>query len=72
LSKKIVHYDDKMLVQEIYGNRVVLYPVDHPDTIRVTNTTSALTSPIVLWDKDTGVIETQNTIYKPLSQKEIN
>ena len=68
--KQKVYYDDQMPVLEGYGGSAYLYPVDHPDTTNVSNTTVARTSKVVSWNKETGVIETLNTIYTPISQKE--
>jgi len=48
------------------GNVAMLHPIDHPDTVRVSNTKTVYTSPIIKWDAD-GTIETMNTIYLPWS-----
>ena len=60
MTKKIVHYDVSYGVFPI-GDRVVLHPINHTDS----NTSHVLTSPVVTQDFTTGVIETENTIYKP-------
>lgn len=62
-EKKVVHYRG---IPQIVGDRALIYPVDHPDTVNVTNTEQAITSPIVRKDLDTGEFETLNTIYRPL------
>ena len=66
--KKIVrYYASKGVIP--FMNSVMLFPVDHPFEHNVSNTCEAVTSPVVSWDKDTGIIETQNTIYKPDLEK---
>lgn len=69
MNKRIVHYDDSKPVQEV-GERVILHPINHPDTINVSNTTTVITSKVVSWNKETGVIETQNTVYIPMGAKQ--
>jgi hypothetical protein len=64
MEKKIVHYDKKKGVSPIM-NRMILFPIDHPDNERVSNTQEAVTSTVVSWDEESGRIETQNTIYLP-------
>lgn len=65
MSKKIVHYDADRGVMEGPSNGMILYPVDHPDSDHVSNRTAVLTSPVVSFDEESGVIETTNTIYHP-------
>lgn len=72
MSKKVVHYNDMHAVYGWKNGSVFLCPVDHPDTVNVSNTKPVMTSTVVSWDKETGIIETLNTIYKPISQKENN
>lgn len=62
MSKKIVRY---VGTPSPRGRCVCLTPIDHPDSENVSNTRPVLTSPLVLWDKTTGVIETLNTVYVP-------
>ena len=64
MEKKVVHYDRLAGVQQI-GERVILIPVDHPDTVNVTNGRYATTSKVESWDITSGRIETRNTIYIP-------
>jgi len=64
--KPIVHYCGNAIA--FYG-RAILCPIDHPnhlDEHEVTNTKEVITSPVISWVN--GTIETQNTIYKPVSQ----
>jgi len=70
MTKKVVHYNDAHGVVGWRNGSVFLTPVDHPDTLNVSNTRPVMTSTVVSWDKETGIIETLNTIYKPLSKKE--
>ncbi|MBP7540123.1 MAG: hypothetical protein KA802_09245 [Saprospiraceae bacterium] len=44
------------------GNRAILYPVDHPGC---SNKTYATTSIVKKYNKRTGEIETENTIFRP-------
>lgn len=65
MSKPIVHY--RGIASNIWG-RAMLQPVDHPNHLdghQVSNTKPVMTSTIVSWDKATGRIETQHTIYEP-------
>jgi hypothetical protein len=41
-------------------------PVDHPDTLNVTNGQKATTSEVISRNDVTGVFETRNTIYVPV------
>lgn len=63
-TKKVVHYADVSHDAMQVGYRTWVWPVDHPDTERVSNQTVALTSEIVAVHGN-GVFETLNTIYKP-------
>lgn len=66
--KKTVLYDAHMGVSLLpWGEwqRARLYPIDHPDTENVSNTTWCLTSAVQNYNETTGVIETLNTIYLP-------
>lgn len=64
--KKIVHYDDAQGYKK-FGDRVILYPIDHPEKSMVSNTTSVLTSNVIHIDKKTGIIETENSVYIPIT-----
>ncbi len=67
MEKKRVMYDASKGVVP-FMNRVLLYPLDHSDHIRVSNQKQAMTSDVVSWDEGTGIIETQNSVYHPLTQ----
>jgi hypothetical protein len=66
-SKQKVHYDPSKGVTKI-GESARLFPIDHPDTERVTNSMHVITSRVIHWDHSTGVIETMNSIYTPLKK----
>ena len=61
--KPIVHYTTLWNTPE-KGYSAVLTVVDHPAT-HLNNFPCVHTSYVVSYDKETGVIETRNTIYKP-------
>jgi len=49
----------------IVGNRAFVTPVDHPDTVNVTNGRPAYTTEVVKYDEVTEQFETRNTLYVP-------
>lgn len=66
-EKKIVHYIGE--VWAAVGQSAFLVPVDHTNHVegqRVSNNLPVRTSTVVSYDKEAGVVETLNTIYKPL------
>lgn len=65
--KPIVHYvGTPEIFTDFNGQqRAHLTPVDHPDTVNVSNNHMATTSAIVSMNADTGRIETRNTVYCP-------
>lgn len=66
--KKVVHYDRSKGVMAHPSGGVLLWPIDHPDSDRVSNDSYVLTSPITqltATDIDKGEFETQNTRYVP-------
>lgn len=65
MSKKVVHYDADRGVMEGPSDGMILYPIDHPDSERVSNRKGVLTSPVLSFNEESGVIETANTIYHP-------
>lgn len=46
------------------GSPAFIQPVDHPDTVNVSNKRVVMTSPVIEWDIN-GNFETRNTIYVP-------
>jgi hypothetical protein len=62
VDKKVVHFTGEAVF--LYG-RAYVTPVDHPDTVRVTNTQVAQTSTVVAINED-GSFETLNSIYRPV------
>lgn len=68
MNKPIVQY--KELESARVGSRAILFPINHPNHIPghlVSNTKPVITSIVIAYDKKTGQIETQNTIYTPIS-----
>ncbi len=67
MTKKVVKYDATHPTFPEVDKRCMLWPLDHPDTARVSNTQWAMTSKVVRIMED-GVFETQNSIYVPAFQ----
>ena len=68
--KKIVHFTQARIftwpgTDKEYAD---VWPIDHPDTLRVSNTKAALTSQVIGAVRDASgnimEFETQNTIYR--------
>ena len=64
--KPIVHYKGA-IGPIVVGRSATVFPVDHPNTELVSNTTFVHTSPVVSYDQETGKFETQNTQYVPVT-----
>jgi hypothetical protein len=50
------------------NNRALLVPVNHPNHLAghvVSNGVEVITSQVIVWNHETGEIETRNTVYKP-------
>jgi hypothetical protein len=63
--KKTVHYDQsKGAFNIVMGSSAVVFPTDHPDSERVSNTTHVRTSAVVAI-RANGEFETMNTVYVP-------
>lgn len=67
--KKVVRYDKNSDSWVEIGKSAFIYPIDHPDAARVSNVKLIQTSRVVYHDKSTGVFETLNTMYMPVSFK---
>lgn len=67
MNKQVVHYVAGTATK--IGNNAHLIPIDHPDTENVSNQHYVRTSQVVGWDQETGVIETLNTIYRPMERQ---
>ena len=68
-NKPTVHYKGKA---QKFMLSAYLLPVDHPNHLvghSVSNTEYVTTSKVLNWNEETGVIETKNTIYVPLSEE---
>ena len=71
-AKRVVQFSRKAGVA-ILGKRAMLFPIDHPDSERVSNTKHVITSEVL--DKEVYccriiALETQNTIYKEFDDGE--
>jgi hypothetical protein len=67
MSEKITYeYDPALFVKRV-GTRVLLAPISHPHKDQE-NLTHILTSPVVDWNPHSGVIETDDAIYKPIKE----
>lgn len=69
-EKQVVRYSEVQFFGTlsngpIVGNRAYVTPVDHPDTLNVTNGQPAVTTEIVAYDEVTEQFETRNTLYVP-------
>jgi hypothetical protein len=62
MSKQVVEYIDVDNVQ--VGHHAWVVPTNHPSDL-VSNHNTARTSEVLSFDKNTGIFETKNTIYKP-------
>lgn len=65
MEKKVVHYRGGKATDVQIGMPTILNPVDHPDTENVSNLKPVITTAVVAWNKETGRVETRNTIYIP-------
>lgn len=68
-GKKLVQYSE-LYGTPVVGQRTTVRPIDHPDTIFVTNTEWASTSAVQWYNEETGIFETLNSRYVP--QKLVN
>jgi hypothetical protein len=65
MSKQVVHYKGKpSFFTTGIGTRALVFPINHPDPTRVTNTRQVLTSPLIGEVKEDGSFETENSIYQ--------
>jgi hypothetical protein len=65
-GKKLVVYEKRPGIDFIaVGGSAYIVPVDHPDTVRVTNGHVAQTTYVEWYNDETGVFETKNTRYVP-------
>lgn len=64
--KPVVHYTE-LFTYEI-GGCAILVPTNHPNHIpghNVSNTKPVITSEVLGYNVETGLLETKNTIYMP-------
>ena len=64
MEKPIVLYRNGIQTPLVIGEGTAIFPINHPNTPRVSNERIAYTSQVVSIGED-GVFETMNTIYKP-------
>jgi hypothetical protein len=65
-GKKLVMYHPRPGLDYIQvGLRASVVPLDHPDTVFVTNGYEAITSAVQWYNEETGVFETLNSRYVP-------
>lgn len=69
--KQVVHYLVKPEQRIRMHEPARVWPIDHPDTFRVSNRNWVNTSPVVFVDPSTGVFRTFNTEYRPLKEENI-
>lgn len=66
-TKKTVRYQNGAALTGTPDNlRAWLQPVDHPDEVNVVNGGTARTSRVIAYDLDSGLIETERTVYLPV------
>lgn len=63
---RIVHYKANVMAYIKVGEPAIVYPVDHPDSLNVSNKTEVITSLVQALDVATGVFVTQNSCYVPI------
>jgi len=63
-SKRVVHYRPEPDQRIIVGKPAFIYPVDHPDSDHVSNTTIVITSTVQSYATN-GEFFTNNTHYVP-------
>ncbi len=69
MNKQLVSYKSiDILIKVCPNTKILIYPADHPSSY-VSNTNVCLTSLVLSFCRDSGKIETQNTIYTPLDDK---
>jgi hypothetical protein len=72
-AKKVVQYDSAVFFTDWNGDRrAEVVPVDHPDTVRVSNGRPATTSIVLNSDEVSGCFETEYTIYVPAGVKVVD
>ena len=65
VTKPVVHYRRDLYHHIRVGESALVYPIDHPDSERVSNTGIAQTTEVLAYSSVTGIFETKNTLYKP-------
>ena len=65
MAKPTVKYKPGSLVFNGLNKSAILFPINHPDSENVSNTSPVWTSLVVGHDASSGRLETENTIYIP-------
>lgn len=64
MAKQQVKYHRNKFKHIVLGQPAIVFPINHPDTERVSNTREVITSKVIKMFPD-GSFETLNTMYKP-------
>lgn len=68
MVKRLVHYDPTYPTVILLGFGAFVKPIDHDDTINVSNAKMIQTSAVVKYDGD-GCFETMNSLYVPVTKQ---
>lgn len=63
---RIVHYMANRMSYIKVGEPAIVFPINHPDTVLVSNHKEVTTSPVRALDAATGVFVTENSCYVPV------
>lgn len=69
MVKKTVNYTPCKYDFIKVGQGAIVWPTNHPDADRVSNTAPVRTSMVLQHDEKTGEFETENTLYKPIEEE---
>jgi hypothetical protein len=69
--KTIVSYNPSKGFNIELGKPALIWPINHPSPL-VSNRDVAITSKVTAYNADTGVFETENTIYEPVQEAGCN
>jgi hypothetical protein len=65
MTKPVVKYRRNLFHHIRVGEPALVYPIDHPDNERVSNTGIVQTSLVLSYESALGRFETENTKYIP-------
>lgn len=69
ITKKVVRYKKGTLSVSENRKFAMLFPINHPDRSRVSNTKFIITSRPVRFDESAEILETENTLYVPFKEE---